>query len=101
MIVFILRMPNVGLWNNKLSGPNRLYYSAYCNNFVPKSLVGNTYYYDFGDGQTASIEVKEMPYEEARKMEEKSHGFYGRDWMIKSLIKYGEIKALNNENDGN
>ena len=92
MIVFILGMPNIGSWDNKWSGSDRLYCRTYYDNYVPKSLVGNTYYYNFGDGWTASIEVKKLPCKEARKMEEKSCGFYGYDWMIRSLIKNGEIK---------
>lgn len=36
--------------------------------------------------------VEKVECREAQKIERKSDGFCGYDWMIKSIIKYGEIR---------
>ncbi len=54
-------------------------------------LAGGRYYYYFGDGWGASVSVREVATSEAGKIERKSAGFCGYDWMIDSIIRHGEI----------
>lgn len=91
MIVFSLSMPNVGSWNGRWSGERDLYVKCRRECDVPKEYWNNSFIYDFGDGWTARVSVEQMPIAEARKLERKSKGFCGYDWMIRSIIKNGEI----------
>lgn len=91
MIVFELTMPNVGSWNGRWSQGKDLHIKCRRECDVPKKYWNKSYIYDFGDGWTACVDVKPMPYKEAKKLEKKSIGFCGYDWMIKSIIHYGEI----------
>ena len=50
-----------------------------------------SFYYDFGDGWGARVEVMPVDSREKRKREKVSAGFYGYDWMIDSILKYGDI----------
>ena len=91
MIVFELTMPSVGSWNGKWSGADRRYIRTKDERRVPKKLWGNSYRYRWDDGWEACVSVDRMPAKEARKLERKSDGFCGYDWMIESLIKDGYI----------
>ena len=91
MIVFELTMPSVGSWNGKWSGADRRYIRTEDERRVPKELWGNSYCYIWDDGWGACVSVERMPANEARKLERKSSGFCGYDWMIRSLIKDGYI----------
>jgi hypothetical protein len=52
---------------------------------------GGSYYYNFGDGWGASVSVRKVTAAQARKIERKSVGFCGYEWMIDSIIRDGEI----------
>lgn len=91
MIVFELSMPHSGSWNGKWSGEGRAYIRVKCDRDVPKALWDNDYYYRWDDGWEACVSVRHMPSVEARKLERKSVGFCGYDWMINSLIMRGYI----------
>ena len=91
MILFELTFPRINTWNNRWSGEGKRYLCIKCNNNVPKEVVGKSYYYDFGDGWAANIEVSKINCREADKLRKKSAGFYGYDWMIDSIIKNGKI----------
>ena len=91
MIVFLLDMPNRGSWNDKWSGEGRCYARVYKDNKVPIELIGNTYYYRWDDGWTASITIQKIDANEAKYYKKHSVGFYGYDWMIESLINHGYI----------
>lgn len=94
MIVFTLTMPNVGSWNYRWSGEGRLYSRTMKNCQVPKEVVGKSFYHRWEDGWTACVSVEKVDCKEAKKIEKKSSGFRGYDWMIESIIKYGEIRYM-------
>jgi hypothetical protein len=85
-------MPNVGSWNGKWSRDGDLFVRCRTEFDVPKEHWNKEFVYDFGDGWTACVSVERMPIGEARKLERKSKGFCGYDWMIRSIIKNGEIR---------
>jgi hypothetical protein len=98
IICFELSMPSVGSWNGRWSGEGRCY--ARIRRFgrneaakeqAAKILAGESYCYNFGDGWGASVSVHQVTATEARKIERKSTGFYGYDWMIDSILRDGEI----------
>lgn len=93
MIVFELTMPNINTWNNHWSGETKRFIRLRQNNCVPDDLIDNDYYYNFSDGWTACISVTKMSATEAHKLEKKAKGFCGYDWMITSIIKYGDIRT--------
>ena len=92
MIVFRLSMPNVGSWNGRWSQEGQLFVKCRREYGVPKEYWNKSFLYDFGDGWTARVSVERMPAAEARKLERKSKGFCGYDWMVDSIIKNGEIR---------
>lgn len=96
MIVFTLTMPSVGSWNNRWSGEGKLYARIMKNSQVPKELIGKRFFHRWEDGWTACVSVEKVDCREAKKIQRKSDGFCGYDWMIKSIIKYGEIKYRRN-----
>lgn len=100
MIVFELTMPNRGSWNGKWSGDNRKFIRLRKNSEVPKNLVDKRYTYSWDDGWTACVTVTRMPADEAHKLERKSDGFAGYDWMIDSIIRYGTILSRSDLRDG-
>ena len=98
IICFELSMPNVGSWNGRWSGEGRCYVriskfgrSKATKQRAAKILVEGSYYYNFGDGWGASVSVREVTASEAAKIERKSAGFCGYDWMIDFIIRDGEI----------
>ena len=91
MILFKLTMPNIGSWNDKWSGSNRNYSRVMHDKDVPKELWDKDFYYGWDDGWTACVSVSHMNYKDAQKENKRSDGFSGYDWMIRSIIKYGEI----------
>lgn len=91
--VYTITMPNVGSWNGKFSGASKLY----CKVFPYKSktddtLIGRSFYYNFGDGWGASVSVDKVESKEAAKMKKLSSGFMGYEWMIDSINRHGCIK---------
>lgn len=92
MVAFILTMPNVGSWNDRWTGENDLYCVTRMNKSVPKEVVGKEFYYNFGDGWSACVEVRSVDSRTAHKMNNKSKGFCGYDWMVDSIIKHCEIR---------
>jgi hypothetical protein len=98
IICFELTMPHRGSWNGRWSGEDRTY--AKCVRFgrsramegpVAKLFGIGSWHYDFGDGWVASVTAREVTAAEARKIERKSAGFCGYDWMVQDIISYGEI----------
>lgn len=91
MIVFTLTMPNINTWNDSWSGQNKVFAKTRENRFVPKEIIDKSFYYNFGDGWGANINVEKMTAQQANKIMKKSSGFMGYDWMIDSIIKYNKI----------
>lgn len=93
-----LSMPNVGSWNGKWTGKDRFYartkrFSGKDKIAESEKILANRYYrYDFGDGWSAGVSVEKIDGKEATKVNKKTSGFCGYDWMIDSIINFGEIK---------
>ena len=94
---FILTMPSINTWNNRWSGEGKIFAKIESTN-SPKQIpilekfVGKSFGYDFGDGWYARVEVKEVDSTEKRKLNAKSDGFMGYEWMIESIKKKGFIE---------
>lgn len=91
MIIFTLSMSTRGSWNGGWSGEDRVYARIFHNNDVPKDIIGKDFYYNWDDGWCACVSVTKVDSKEAAKIRKKSAGFCGYDWMIRSIIKNGEI----------
>ena len=95
MIVFELTMPNRGSWNNKWSGDNRRFIRCRkeweFSKETLKNIVNKDFVYSWNDGWTACVSVRKVDCREAGKLMKQSVGFYGYDWMISSIIRYGYI----------
>jgi len=92
ILSFILSMPSNNSWDSHWSGEDKLYAKviSFGNSIQAKThateILKNRYYsYNFGDGWTARIDVKEIDANEAAKIKRKSNGFCGYDWMIESI----------------
>lgn len=101
IISFELTMPNVGSWNGKWTGAERKYYviksvsEKYLKNqeFL-KTLIEkghDSFYYNFGDGWGANVELQIINSREATIRRKHSAGFCGYEWMIDSILHYGDI----------
>lgn len=93
MITFELSMPHAGSWNGKWTGEGRCYVRTMDERRVPKEYWNKDFYYRWDDGWEACVSVRRMPVGEARKLERRSVGFAGYDWMIKSIVERGCIEA--------
>ena len=91
MIVFELTMPHVGSWNGKWSGADKRYIRTMDERKVPKECWDKDFYYRWDDGWCACVSVTKVDSKEAAKIRKKSAGFCGYDWIIRSIIKNGEI----------
>lgn len=94
MIIFELSFPSAGSWNGKFSGEDRLH--AITKDIRDKDkikqLIGNSpYWYNWGDGWSASIKVFELKGNELQKYKRKIKGFMGYDWMVDSILSHGKI----------
>lgn len=109
ILCFKLSMPNVGSWNGKWTGESNLY--VIVRNFgktkkgtiKAKGLLNRKtpqfasqpesghYYYNFGDGWGAGVDVYPVDAKEAGRLRRKSNGFCGYEWMVDSIVDYGGI----------
>ena len=92
MIVFELTMPHCASLNGRWSQENKLHVRTQDERKVPKEYWGRDFYYRWDDGWEACVSVTQMKANEARKLERKSDGFCGYDWMIRSICKKGLIE---------
>ena len=99
-LCFTLTMPRSGSWNGKWTGDNYIYAkflklsnSKAGKEKAKKILDEGPYYYNFGDGWCASIDVKEVSGVELRRLKRLSRGFCGYDWMVDNIRHYGSIKT--------
>lgn len=94
LLAFELSMPNIGSWNGKWTGVGRHYVrviSMRAKKAAQKILEKSRYRYNFGDGWSACVSVREVTPSEAQKLRRKTNGFCGYDWMIDSIRNHGEI----------
>ena len=94
MIVFKLTMPRNNSWNGKWSGADDVHIITLPDRWVPNDRIGNSYYYDFGDGWCACIDVIKMNANssEYRKMTRNNRGFSRYNLKLESIISNNEIK---------
>ena len=89
LICFELSMPGCNSWDGKWSGEGGYY--ALVENIPNKKaeeiLKTAGYRYNFGDGWSAYVSVRQVDSREAAKIRRKSRGFCGYDWMVKSICK--------------
>lgn len=97
-LLFTLGMPNVGSWNGtwgsekSLHARIRTFRKTKSNEEKIKKLVESGYfYYNFGDGWGASVTVTIPTDKDVLRVKKHSIGFAGYDWMIDSILSYGEI----------
>ena len=99
MIVFELTMPHVGSWNGRWSQENKLHVRTRDQRKVPKEYWDKDFYYRWDDGWEACVSVRKMSSTEAQKLERKSDGFCGYDWMIDSIVEFGGIYTESERNE--
>lgn len=92
LIVFELTMPHCGSWNGRWSQAERLHVRVKSERDVPKAYWNNEFYYRWDDGWTACVTTRRLKANEARKIERRSDGFCGYDWMIRSICRKGLIE---------
>lgn len=99
ILAFYLSMPNCASWNGKWSGDGRKF--VIVKTFRGKKATEKAekirdtgyYHYSWPDGWGAGITVKEIDSRQAVRLRRESEGFCGYDWMVESIIKYGEPLA--------
>lgn len=92
MVVFKLTMPNRNTWNGKWTGDEMIFARSKKDKDVPKEVIGKSFLHHWDDGWIACVSVEKMDCKEANKLMRMSNGFCGYDWMIESIIRYGEIR---------
>ena len=100
IFAFKLTMPGVGSWNGSWSGDKDLYikFKKLTNAQIKSSPIEEgSYHYDFGDGWRANVSVFVVDSKERTKLERRSKGFSGYDWMIDSIIQRGKIVCKEDE----
>ena len=95
-LVFTLTIPRAASWNGKWSGEGRKYAKA--RRYTPAQyaalpdIANKDFSYRWDDGWVANVHVTLVELaKEKDKLIKGSVGFYGYDWMIASIIKYGKI----------
>lgn len=97
IVAFELKMPRNRSWNNKWSGEANCYcilktYKGKKQEERAKKIIdGGPYHHDFGDGWGARVDVREVSTEESRRLRKASNGFMGYEWMVQTILDYGEI----------
>ena len=98
MLVFELTMPNRGSWNGQWSQQNDRHIiikrenEVYGKDKVQNLLETQDFYYHWDDGWTACVTVTKMDSKQAKSLKKISSGnFCGYDWMVESIMKYGQI----------
>lgn len=92
MLVFRFSMPSVGSWNDVWAGRDREY-TFFAPERDAKHKLKDRYDYDFGDGWTARIDVTKVDSREVPKLRRRSDGFCGYEWMVRSILRHGEIRS--------
>lgn len=99
ILSFTLSMPGRASWNGGWSGEDRLYVKT--KSFTSKKAIEKArkilekgyYVYCWSDGWRAGIAVAEVDSRKAAQLRKKSAGFCGYDWMVDTIIDYGQPMA--------
>jgi len=99
ILVFELTMANCPSWNGRWSGEDRGHYLF--KNFMgakggmraAKLIADGPYRYQWDDGWAALISVREVDADEARRLRSRNAGFCGYDWMVETIVLYGQPLA--------
>ena len=90
-VEFKLAMPNRGSWDGRWSGESRSYtLTREIEDDQACKIDGRSWSYSWPDGWRAEVSARVVSEGEERPP---SHGFHGYDWMITSILRYGEIYA--------
>jgi len=94
-VCFELTMPNRGSWNGRWGGEDRKHYiiksfSEKAFEKLQANLIG-LWFYRWDDGWCAGIEGTEISGTESGRRKRMKTGFCGYDWMVNSIITYGNI----------
>ena len=99
LVAFELSMPSAGSWNGKWTGEDR-YYARVRNitkhmgeKYEIESKLDKYFTYRWNDGWCAGVHVRKVDHKEAAKIRKKSAGFCGYDWMIDSILYFGDIQT--------
>lgn len=92
-VEFRLSMPRVGSWDGGWSGSGRNYSIVKSLNkdragYLLKGRTERSWIYAFGDGWTVEVSARVVPKGERQQ---KSDGFMGYEWMVRSILSDGEI----------
>lgn len=101
ILCFELSMPNCGSWNGKWSGEKDVHAilkTARDKTEVQKfkELDGKDWFYRWDDGWTACVSAKIIDSRKAEKIRKKNAGFCGYNWMVESILKFGDIRIIKN-----
>ena len=127
LIVYILKMNNIGSWNGKWTGSEKLHCRVrkYSNEVAKKIMEGATelinkeysgsifdrklvaeiptgifeksWGYSWDDGWGCSVVARTVTGREAAKFRKNSAGFCNYEWMIDSIEKIDKIKSRSDE----
>jgi len=94
LILFTLTMPGCGSWNGVDTGAGRFH--GIIKKYLSKEQIElildtKNYRYQWDDGWAANIKAEIINSRDRKKIENKSQGFRGYDWMVDSIIKYNKI----------
>ena len=96
ILSFEITMPNIGSWNGVWTGTKNAHFAfrGYTKKRAQELMKGEesrSFYYNFGDGWGANVEMKPILSSEMRKIKRANKGFMGYDWMIDSIEKHDKI----------
>jgi hypothetical protein len=89
---FTLSMPNTPSWNGKWSGEGQLYARTLSCGKADKEPKEGYYHYRWDDGWSVCIEVRQVTIQERNRLRKKTSGFCRYEWMMRSIIEYGDIR---------
>jgi hypothetical protein len=104
IICFELTMPNRASWNGRWSGEGKKFYlikkvsdrylksKEHFKELLEKNR--DSWYYRWPDGWGASVIAEIIDSKEAAKRRKLSVGFCGYEWMVDSIMWYGEISTV-------
>lgn len=92
IIAFTLSMPSAPSWNGRWSGDGDLYVIIRSVRKPDPKVLGS-HSYRWSDGWCARVEARQVDSREAHKLRRKSKGFCGYNWMVESILRFGQIQS--------